>query len=92
MNRPMVILFTSAGCPACAAAIPEWERFKSRNPLSLALALDADGPFVAHFGLKPIRVTPLYVLRSKEHGVMHEGVLKAEALEKWVKTSAEALG
>ena len=81
----MLLMFTQGGCPACEAAIPEWEKYKARNPLQLALELDADGPYPANFGLKPIKATPIYVLRSGEEGVVHEGVLKADALEKFKK-------
>ena len=91
MSRPMVLLFTQAGCPACRAAIPEWEKWKTRNPMALGLHFDADGPYAAHFGLKVIRATPLYVLRSGDEGVVHEGLLKAEALEKWISHAAEEL-
>jgi len=90
-NRPMLLMFTESGCPACEAAYPEWERYKSRNPMQLALEFDADGPYALHFGLKKIRATPIYVLRSGEQGVVHEGVMKADALEKWVKNSMEEL-
>jgi hypothetical protein len=86
-SRPMLLMFTQGGCPACEAAIPEWEKFKGRNPMQLSLQFDADGPYAEHFGLKKIRATPIYVLRAGEQGVVHEGVLKAEALEKWVKNS-----
>lgn len=89
--RPMLLLFTQAGCPACEAAIPEWERYKVRNPMQLALAFDADGPYALHFGLKRIRAAPVYVLRSGEEGIIHEGVLKADALERWVKSSSADL-
>jgi len=91
-GRPMLLMFTEAGCPACEAAIPEWDRYKARNPMQLALEFDADGPYAEHFGLKRIKATPIYVLRAGEEGVVHEGVLKADALEKWVKSSMDSLG
>ena len=87
----MVLMFTQDGCPACDAAYPEWERFKARNPLAMALSFDADGPYPANFGLKKIRATPFYVLKNGDEGVTHEGAMKAEALEKWVKTSMDSL-
>lgn len=88
----ILLLFTEKGCPACAQAKPEFERFKSRNPLIMALECDADGPYPIHFGLKKIRATPLYVLKATEgEGVTHEGGMKAEALEKWVKAAMGAL-
>ena len=83
--RPMLLLFTAKDCPACAAAIPEFERFKGRNPMQMALQLDADGPYVESMGMKQIRETPLYVLRLAEEGVTHVGLMKAEALEKWIR-------
>jgi len=91
--RPMLLLFTQSGCPACEAAIPEWERFKSRNPRVMAIHLDADGPYPAQLGLKRIKATPLYVLRDgeTERGVTHEGVMKAEQLEKWATAATGAL-
>lgn len=87
----MVLLFTQAGCPACEAALPEWERFKTRNPLTLALSFDADGPYPEHFGLKKIKSTPLYVIKIGDEGVVHEGAMKAEAVEKWVKAAVGRL-
>ena len=88
----MVLLFTQEGCTACAAALPEFERFKARNPMQLALQLDADGPYAAHFfGAKPIKATPLYVLKRGEEGVTHIGTMKAEQLEKWLKAASGAL-
>jgi hypothetical protein len=72
-------------------ALPEFERFKSRNPLQMALSFDADGPYAEHFLGKPIRATPLYVLRGEDSGVTHEGVMKAEQLEKWVRDAQGAM-
>lgn len=88
----MLLFFTSHGCPACAQAKPEFEKYKSRNPLQLALECDADGPYPAHFGMKRIRATPLYVLRVGEEGYTHEGMMKAEQIEKWVKAVHAAEG
>ena len=90
-NHPIVFLFTQGGCPVCEAAIPEWERFKTRNPMQLALHLDADGPYPAHLGLKKIAATPMYVVKAENLGVIHEGLLKAEALEKWIKAAGAEL-
>jgi len=92
--RPILLLFTQRGCSACAVAIPEFERYRTRNPMQMALVLDADGPYEKHFMGKAIRSTPLYVLRSngEEKGVTHEGAMKAEALEKWVSSAAKAIG
>ncbi len=92
--RPMVLLFTQRGCPACAVAVPEFERYRTRNPLQMALTFDADGPYANHFVGKAIRAAPLYVLRSREEerSVTHEGLLKAEALEKWVNAALKAMG
>ena len=90
----MLLLFVQHGCPACAIAIPEFDRYRLRNPMQMALVLDADGPYEKHFVGKAIRSTPLYVLRAngEEKGVTHEGAMKAEALEKWVNTSVKMLG
>lgn len=86
--RPMLLLFTQRGCSACAAARPEFERYKSRNPLQMALELDADGPWAAQLFGKRIRSTPLYVLRTHEASESHEGMMKLDQLEKWVKASS----
>jgi hypothetical protein len=94
----MLLLFTERGCPACATALPEFERYRSRNPMQMALVLDADGPYAAHFVKKAIRATPFYMLRSGDdgqgaaRGVMHAGVMRAEQLEKWVGAAMKAIG
>jgi hypothetical protein len=90
--RPMLFLFTQKGCPACAAALPEFDRYRLRNPMQMAITVDADGPY-AHFVGK-IRSTPLYVLRwnQEEKGVTHEGTMKAEAIEKWVSGAVKSIG
>ena len=85
--RPMILLFTSRDCPVCLAALPEWERFKTKNPMAMAVAFDADGPWPLHFGIRKIRATPLYVLKNGDEGVTHEGLMKAEALEKWMRAA-----
>ena len=91
--RPMLFLFTQQGCPACAIALPEFDRYRLRNPMQMAITLDADGPYAPQFVGK-IRATPLYVLRAngEEKGVTHEGAMKAEALEKWVNAAVKAIG
>ena len=84
--RPMLLLFVSHGCPACASARPEWEKYKSKHPLDMLLELDADGPYAGHLvGPKPIRVTPLYVLKDGDEVTTHEGAMRAEQIEKWVR-------
>lgn len=88
----MVLLFTQTGCPACAQALPEFERYKTRNPLMMALEFDADGPYAEQFVKKPIRATPLYLLKFGEEGVTHEGAMKAEQVEKWVNAVVKSLG
>lgn len=88
--RPVLYLFTAEGCPVCAVASVEWERFKKRNPAFLALEFDADGPYPAHFGLK-IRATPTYVLRLAEKGIPHSGAMRAEQIEKWIKAATRSL-
>ncbi len=91
MIPPTLLVFFAEGCPACAVAKPEVERFKHRNPMQMTLTLDADGPFAERYGLAPIRATPLYVLRVGEQGVKHDGVMKAEQLEKWVRGALAAI-
>lgn len=88
----MLLLFVQRGCPACAHAKPEFEKFKGRNPLTLALELDADGPYPEHFGVGRIRATPFYVYRVEgaNEAVTHEGIMKAEQIEKWVKAAEAA--
>ena len=82
----MVLMFTQEGCPACKAAGPEFDRFLSRNPLVMGLKLDADGPYAPHFlGERKIRATPLYVIRHEGAREIHEGGMKAEQLEKWMR-------
>jgi thioredoxin-like negative regulator of GroEL len=81
----LLVLFTSAGCPACAAARPEFEKFKTRNPFMLAVECDADGPYRERFGLKRIQATPLYVFQIGDEGVTHTGMMKADQIEKWIK-------
>lgn len=85
----MLLFFVQHGCHACAMAKPEFEKFKARNPLQLALEMDADGPYPAQLGIKRIRATPLYVFRIGEEGVVHEGMMKADQIEKWIKTIQE---
>jgi len=81
---PTVLLFVADGCPACDAAKPEFERFKTKNPTILALMLDAFGPYPDHFGVK-IKLTPTYVLKLGDQGIVHPGAMNATALEKWIK-------
>jgi hypothetical protein len=90
----MLFLFTQHGCPACAIALPEFDRYRLRNPMQMAITVDADGPYGPQIVGKAIRATPLYVLRAngEEKGVTHEGAMKAEQLEKWVNTSVKMLG
>jgi hypothetical protein len=88
----MLLFVYSKGCPACAHAKPEFEKFKARNPMQMALEIDADGPYPPQFGLPRIRATPLYVLKLGEIGVTHEGAMKAEQIEKWVKAAQAAEG
>lgn len=87
--RPMLLMFIQQGCPSCEMARPEFEKFKRRNPMQLALEMDADGPFPSHFKVK-IHVTPTYVLKNDEMGVVHEGAMKAEQIEKWVRAAIGA--
>lgn len=91
MIRPILLVFTADGCPACEKALPEVERYKSRNPLQMVLVLDADGPYAERFKLAPIRATPLYVLKLDDRGVKHDGFMKAEAIERWTKQALESL-
>jgi hypothetical protein len=90
----MLLLFVQRGCPACAVAVPEFDRYRTRNPMQMALVLDADGPYEHQFVGKAIRSTPLYMLRAngEKRGVTHEGAMKAEQLEKWVSSAAKAIG
>jgi len=88
--RPVVYLFTADGCPACAHAEPEWERFKQRNPATLALEFDAEGPYPSHFGIRIVE-TPTYVLRVGERAVPHSGAMRAEQLERWIKAATRAV-
>ena len=85
----MVLFFVQQGCPSCESARPEFEKFKRRNPMQLALELDADGPYPKHFKVK-IRVTPTYVLKNDEMGVVHEGAMRSEQIEKWVRAAIGA--
>ncbi|HUI23293.1 MAG TPA: thioredoxin family protein [Nitrososphaerales archaeon] len=85
--RPMLLFFSADGCPACEIAKPEFEKYLSRNPLQMALRLDADGPYARHFVGKTIKVTPLYLLVNDGRVVGHEGAMKAERIEKWIKAA-----
>jgi hypothetical protein len=87
----MLIFFTQKGCPACAQAKPEFEKFKARNPFAFALEADADGPYPAQLGLKRIQATPLYLLKIGDQGVLHTGMMKADQIEKWIKASEASL-
>ena len=91
MLRPMLLLFTQEGCPACNAALPDFEKFKARNPTAMALQFDADGPYAAHFVGKRIRATPLYLLRNGDTGVAHEGRMTCDLLERWIKAATGAI-
>lgn len=91
MIRPMLLIFTQEGCPACEKALPEVEKFKSRNPMQMVLVLDADGPFADSFGVAPVRVTPMYLLKLDDRGVKHDGFMKAEQVERWMKQALEEL-
>lgn len=84
-------VFYANGCPACDAAKPEVEKFKTKHPLQMVLTLDADGPYAERFGIAPIRVTPLYLLKVGDRGVKHEGTMNAAALDKWITRAAEEL-
>lgn len=88
----LVLLFVQQGCPACAQAAPEFEKFKQRNPFQMALTLDADGPYAERFVKKQIRETPLYMLKLGDEGITHAGVMKAEQVEKWVNAALKAAG
>lgn len=91
MIRPTLLVFFAEGCPACEKARPEVEKFKSRNPMQMVLVLDADGPFAEHFGVAPVKATPLYVLKLDDRGVKHDGFMKCEQIERWVKQALEEL-
>jgi hypothetical protein len=57
----------------------------------MALEFDADGPYAGHFIGKRIQTTPLYALKVENELVLHEGSMKAEQVEKWVKAAIGAL-
>lgn len=59
--------------------------------MTLAIEMDADGPYPASLGIK-VRVTPLYVykINGTDEAVQHAGMMKAEQIEKWIKAAESA--
>jgi thiol-disulfide isomerase/thioredoxin len=84
-EREILYLLKQDGCEACAAALPEFDRFLAKHPSVTALVYDANGPFAAQLGVK-IRSTPTYVFRRGGEVVkIAEGALRLADLERAMK-------
>ena len=82
----MILLFTTNGCAACEAAIPEFEAWRAAHPLDMALVLDANGPYPTKYKVK-IKATPTYaVVDSGEILAKHDSAMTAKQLDRWLRS------
>jgi thiol-disulfide isomerase/thioredoxin len=88
---PSLIFFFGEGCEACAAAEPALDAYLKEHPRLSSLRIKAGGPLEEKFGIE-VKATPTYLYRMGAQGTVHEGMLTAAQLTKWIKQADLQLG
>lgn len=81
---PILYVGVQTGCPACAAAEPEWHAFRARHPFSIfVIPLHLDRKEWAIHGWTP-SATPGYALVVGGKLVKKKvGTMTADELDRW---------